>query len=55
MNALALVVGAALIAVAIAVSHRYSVVTHACGGDCSRAWIINQWTGKAVVCDLKFH
>jgi hypothetical protein len=53
MNALALVIGAALIAAAIAVSHRYSIVTHSCGDDCSRAWIVNQWTGRAIICDFK--
>jgi hypothetical protein len=45
MNGLALLIGAALIAGAIAVSHRYEITAHACGtagGDCSRAWRIDQ-------------
>jgi len=47
----AIVVGAALIAATIAVSHRYVVVAHACGATCSRAWLINQWTGRMVMCE----
>ena len=46
---LAIVIGAALIGSAIAVSHRYVIAAHPCGstgGDCSRAWRVDQWTGQ---------
>jgi hypothetical protein len=47
------VVGAAMIAGAIAVSHRFSLEVHACSANnsnCSRAWRVDQWTGKIVFC-----
>jgi hypothetical protein len=50
---LAIVISAALIAGAIAVSHRYEIEAHPCtanGGNCSRAWRTDQWTGKVVFC-----
>ena len=51
MNALALLIGAALIAGAIAVSHRYVIVAHSCGEGCSQAWWIDQWTGHPAFCE----
>jgi hypothetical protein len=52
--AVALVIGAALIAAALAASHRYTIAAHACtgnGGNCSRAWRVDEWTGKMMLCD----
>ena len=52
---IALVIGAALIAAGIAVSHRYDLVAHACGsagGDCTRAWLVDQWTGRMLLCEF---
>jgi hypothetical protein len=53
MNALALVIGAALIAAAIAAANRYSVVATPCGDDCSRAWEVNRWTGQMRLCEYQ--
>lgn len=48
---LALVIGAALIAAAIAVSHRYSMGVVNGADDYSSVWRVDQWTGKILTCD----
>jgi hypothetical protein len=54
----ALIVAAALIAGAMAVSHRYSLGVHACTGAeaqdaCSRGWLADNWTGKIMHCEFR--
>jgi hypothetical protein len=51
----AVVIGAALIAAAIAVSHRYAIRAHRVGCNseqsaCSGAWRVDQWTGGVQFC-----
>jgi len=49
-----LIIGAALVAGAIAISHRYEIQAHGCaanGGNCSRVWRIDQWTGDMMLCE----
>ena len=53
---IALVMGAALIAGATAVTHRYVIKATACNPSeavCSRAWLIDQWTGAMTFCEYK--
>jgi hypothetical protein len=52
---LSVVIAAALIGSAIAVSHRYVIAAHPCGaaaGDCSRTWRVDQWTGQTSLCEF---
>jgi hypothetical protein len=53
--AVAIIIGAALIAGAIAISHRYAIVSHACGTsyDCSYAWRVDQWSGRTMLCETQ--
>jgi hypothetical protein len=54
--ALPIVVAAALIAAAIAISHRYEIRATACSPSetvCSRTWRVDQWTGAMSFCEYK--
>ena len=53
---LALIVAAVLLAAAVAVSHRYAIQVTACSPSeevCSRAWMVDQWTGVMSFCEYK--
>jgi len=47
--AAAMLIGAAIIAGAIALSHRY-IIAAASGGDAAYAWRIDQWSGQITLC-----
>lgn len=47
--AIAALIGAAVIAGAIALSHRYTIAA-ASGGDAAYAWRIDQWSGQITLC-----
>jgi hypothetical protein len=47
--AIAVLIGAAIVAGAIALSHRYTIAA-ASGGDAAYAWQIDQWSGQITLC-----
>jgi hypothetical protein len=52
--AIAIVLGALLIAAAVAVSHRYAIAGFSCNVTsdiCSHAWILDNWTGRVSLCE----
>lgn len=48
---LAIVIGAALIAIAIAISHRYEIAVFALAPNYEGAWRVDNWTGQILYCD----
>lgn len=52
----AIIIGAALIAGSIAVSHRYTISAHRVNcniesSPCSGTWRVDEWTGKVEFCE----
>lgn len=45
------VVGAALIAIAIAISHRFEISSVTGSGDYVGLWRVDNWTGEVLYCD----
>lgn len=48
---IAIIIGAALIAGAFAISHRYQIVTAALAPNYVVAWRLDNWTGDILYCD----
>jgi hypothetical protein len=48
---LAVIIGAALVAGAYVISHRYTAYALNGADDYSVVWRIDQWTGKMLICD----
>jgi len=47
-----IIVAAALLAAAFAVSHRYTVLAIGGDHDYTSMWRVDQWTGRVLLCDF---
>jgi len=51
MKSWAVLLAALLIAVAVAFSHRYSLVAYSNSAQHESAWRVDNWTGQILYCD----